>query len=128
MTLEYFHTRPLLVGLLCAISVSCNKSPKEELPNYLEQGLYQSKATGDEIIINHREAFITFKGEKFVLAAFKAHDDGVLTFSPIKGRENEFERSTVSKSNWSWEPRTIRQQSDTGTVLQSFSLYIPDDP
>jgi hypothetical protein len=124
MMLHNFNTKAVIFALISPMFVSCTQDSEEELPSFLERGIYRSDPTGDEIMIGDVDAFVTFKGKRFVVVAFETADDGILTFSPISGREDEFQNSAISRSQWYWEPRVIRQQADDGTVLQAFSLQV----
>ena len=114
----------ILNGCLIFSLLSCEKASEEDLPNFLERGIYRSAATGDEILIGDIDAVIAFKGKKMVVVAFEAKSGGTLEFSPISGREDSFLTSSASKSSWAWEPRTIRQHAGE-TTLQNFSLITP---
>ena len=122
--LRNLNTKVVIVALISSMFVSCKRDSEEELPSFLERGIYRSDSTGDEIMIGDNDAFMTSEGERFVVVGFKTTDDGVLMFSPISGREDEFQNSAISRSQWYWEPRVIRQQAADGTVLQAFSLQV----
>ena len=114
-----------LIGI-SLLAMSCRSQPEDDQASFLERGIYHSEATGDEILIGDIDAYLRFVGEKRTVAGFDAQDGGTLVFSPVSGREDAFEASSVSKASWSWEPGMIRQVTPEGTVLQTFSLIDPE--
>ena len=105
--------------------MSCEPKPEEDTVSFLERGIYHSEATGDEIILGDVDAYVRFEGEKRTVVGFDALDNGSLDFSPVEGREDAFNSSSISTSIWTWEPKRIFQKAPEGTVLQSFTLIEP---
>lgn len=121
--------KPILILWVTGISLlamSCRSDTEDPETSFLERGIYQSKATGDEIMIGDIDAYLRFEGEKRTVVRFDARDDGTLVFSAVTGREDAFDVSSVSKASWTWEPGVIRQIAPEGTVLQAFSIIQPE--
>jgi len=114
-----------LIGI-SLLAMSCRSQPEDDQTSFLERGIYQSEATGDEILIGDIDAYLRFGGEKRTVAGFDAKDGGTLVFSPVSGREDAFESSSASKASWTWEPGLIRQVAIDGTVLQAFTIIHPE--
>lgn len=114
----------LVVLFAIAGFTSCSPELEEDLPTFLERGVYRSTPTGDEILIGDVDAVITFKDQKFVVVGFDALDDGTLKFTPLEGREDSYAASVAARSSWTWEPRVIRQHTGE-TTLQAFTMVRP---